>query len=113
MINGTFGPCITFLPPPEAATVPPENILRFNGHLPFAGTYSSVSNDFAPVFSGQYTCWGFEHILIRPTQPASVAHFTAALKASLQIKMDQSPYSIPLHRMRATRSSTGGVVTPE
>lgn len=113
MVNGSFGPCITFLPPTEAAAVPTENILRFNGHLPFIGTYSSVSNDFAPVISGQYTCWGFEHILTRPTQFPAVALFTTALKTSLQINMDQSPYSIPLHRMRVTRSSTGGVVTPK
>lgn len=113
MVTNHFGPCITFLPPPEAGSVVPENILRFNGHLPFTGTYSTVSNNFAPVISGQYTCWGYEHILTRPTQSPAVAAFTAALKAALQANMETSPYSIPLHRMRVTRNSTGGVVTPE
>lgn len=69
--------------------------------------------NFAPVISGQYTCWGFEHILTRPTAAPAITTFTVALKASIQANMVNSPYSIPLSRMRVTRNATGGVVTPE
>lgn len=113
MITNRLGPCITFLPPPEAGNVQPQNILSFNGHFPFTGSYSTVSNNFAPVISGQYTCWGFEHILTRPTAAPAITTFTVALKASLQANMVNSPYSIPLSRMRVTRNATGGVITPE
>lgn len=113
MLTNNFGPCVSFVPPPEAGTVPPENILRFNGQLPFVGTYSTATNDFTPVITGQYTCWGFEHILTRANASPNVAAFATALKAAVQTNMLTSPYSIPLSRMKVTRNATGGVVTPQ
>jgi len=113
MLANNFGPCISFVPPPEAATLNPDNILSFNGHLPFRGTFSTVSNDFTPVITGQYTCWGYEHIMTRPNPPPNINAFTTALKAGLQTNMVSSPYSIPLSRMRVGRNATGGVVTAE
>ncbi|MCC7375545.1 MAG: hypothetical protein IT581_12890 [Verrucomicrobiales bacterium] len=113
LVTNSFGPCVTFVPPPEAGSVPPQNILSFNGQLPFRGTYSTVSNDFTPVITGQYTCWGFEHIMTRPNAAATVSAFASALKESVQTNMVTSPYSIPLSRMQVTRNATGGVVTPQ
>lgn len=113
MLTNNVGPCVTFVPPPEAGSVLPENILSFNGYFPFRGRYSTVSNDFSPVISGQYTCWGFEHIMTRPNASPNVATFAGALKAAVQRNMETSPYSIPLSRMRVTRNATGGVVTPQ
>ncbi|MCW5556851.1 MAG: hypothetical protein KIT22_03280 [Verrucomicrobiae bacterium] len=113
MLANNFGPCVSFVPPPEAASLNPENILSFNGYFPFRGTYSSVSNDFTPVITGQYTCWGYEHIMTRPNPAPNINAFAEALKAGLQTNMVSSPYSIPLSRMRVGRNATGGVVTAE
>ncbi len=113
MLASTFGPCLSFVPPPEAATLNPENILSFNGHFPFRGTFSTVSNDFTPVITGQYTCWGYEHIMTSPNPAPIVSTFVTALKAGLQTNMVFSPYSIPLSRMRVGRNATGGVVTSQ
>jgi len=112
MITNNYGPCITFLPPNQAANVNPANILSFNGSLPFNGTYSTVTNDYSPTINGQYTCWGFEHIMTAPTANANIIAFAAALESGIQSNMVTSPYSIPLPRVNVTRSSTGGLVTP-
>lgn len=113
MLNSNEGACISFVPPPEAGSVPPENILSFNGFFPFRGTYSTISNDFTPVITGQYTCWGYEHILTKPNAAPHVAAFASTFKAAIQTNMVHSPYSIPLDRMRVGRNATGGVVAPE
>ena len=113
MLTNNYGPCITFLPPTEAGSVPASNILSFNGFLPFKGSFLTVTNDYSPVINGQYTCWGFEHIMTKPTASANVATFATALKAAIQANMGSSPYSVPLNRMMVTRSSTGGLVTPK
>ena len=96
MITNNFGPCLTFLPPNQAGFVPPANILSFNGNLPFRGSFSTVTNDFTPTINGQYTCWGFEHVMTAPTANADIVAFAAALEAGVQSNMVTSPYSIPL-----------------
>jgi hypothetical protein len=113
MITNYYGPCLTFLPPNQAATINPTNILSFNGSFPFRGIYSTVTNDYSPTINGQYTCWGFEHIMTAPTANANIIAFAAALESGVQSNMVTSPYSIPLPRVNVTRSSTGGLVTPK
>jgi len=113
MITNNFGPCLTFLPPNQAGYVAPANILSFNGNLPFRGSFSTVTNDYTPTINGQYTCWGFEHIMTAPTANADIIAFAAALEAGVQSNMVASAYSIPLPRVNVTRSSTGGLVTPK
>lgn len=113
MLTNNYGPCVTFLPPTEAGNVPPGNILSFNGFYPFRSTFSTVTNDYSPVINGQYTCWGFEHIMTKPTASPDITTFTTAFKTAIQSNMTTSPYSIPLSRMKVTRSSTGGLVTPK
>lgn len=112
MITNYDGPCLTFLPPNQAANLSPTNILSFNGSSPFRGSFSTVTNDYTPTITGQYTCWGYEHIMTAPTANANVIAFAAALEAGVQSNMVTSPYSIPLPRVQVQRSSTGGLVTP-
>jgi hypothetical protein len=116
MLTNNSGPCITFLPPTEAANIPATNILSFNGFLPFRGSFNTTSNDFTPTINGQYTCWGFEHIMTQPagSVDANIAAFAAAFKTALSSNiLAGTPYSIPLSRMNVTRTSTGGLVTPK
>jgi hypothetical protein len=112
MITNNYGPCITFLPPNQAANINPANILGFNGNFPFRGAFSTITNDYSPTINGQYTCWGFEHIMTAPTASGNITAFAAALEAGVQSNMVTSPYSIPLPRVNVTRASTGGLVTP-
>jgi hypothetical protein len=112
MITNYDGPCITFLPPNQAANVNPTNILSFNGYYPFRGSYSTVTNDYSPTINGQYTCWGYEHVMTAPTASPNVIAFAAALEAGVQSNMVTSPFSIPLPRVNVQRSATGGLVTP-
>lgn len=113
MLTNNYGACITFLPPTQAIYVNPTNILSFNGAYPFRGSFNSVSNDYSPTINGQYTCWGFEHIMTAPTAPINITTFTAAFKTLLASNfLAGTPYSVPLSQMNVTRTSTGGLVTP-
>jgi len=113
MITNYYGPCITFLPPNQAANINPTNVLSFNGSTPFNGTFNTVTNDYSPTINGKYTCWGFEHVMTAPTASANVLAFAAALESGVSSNMVTSPYSIPLPRANVTRSSTGGLVSPK
>jgi len=113
MITNNFGPCLTFLPPNQAANINPTNILSFNGNYPFRGTFSTVTNDYSPTINGQYTCWGFDHVLTAPTASANVLTFASALETGVLSNMVTTPYSIPIPRVNVTRSSTGGLVSPK
>lgn len=112
MITNNYGPCITFLPPNQAANISPTNILSFNGSYPFRGVYSTVTNDYSPTITGQYTCWGYEHVMTSPTASQNIIAFAAALEAGVASNMVASPYSIPLPNVHVQRSATGGLVSP-
>ena len=112
LTNSSVPPCITFLPPTEAASIPATNILSFNGVYPFRGTFSTVTNDYSPTINGQYTCWGFEHIMTTATS-GNIANFATNFETALASNiLAGTAYSIPLSRMNVTRTSTGGLVTP-
>jgi hypothetical protein len=113
MITNYYGPCLTFLPPNQAANINPTNVLGFNGSLPFRGSFSTVTNDYSPTINGQYTCWGYEHVMTAPTASAQVLAFASALETGVASNMVTSPYSIPLTRVNVQRSATGGLVTPQ
>jgi hypothetical protein len=104
---------MSFITPPDGGSIAPENFLRFNGFLPFTGTFSTVTNDYSPVINGQYTCWGYEHVMTQPNPPANITTFVNQLLTDLRINIQTSPYSIPLDRMKVVRSATGGVVSPQ
>ena len=113
MLTNNYGPCMSFITPPDGGSIASGNFLRFNGFLPFNGTFSTVTNDYSPVINGQYTCWGYEHIMTQPNPPANVATFAAKLNADMQVNVQTSAYSIPIGRMLVGRTATGGVVTPQ
>jgi len=99
--------------PTEAGNIPAANILSFNGFFPFRGAFSTVTNDYSPTINGQYTCWGFEHIMTATTASANIAAFANSFETNLANNLlAGSPYSIPLSNVAVTRSSTGGLVTP-
>ncbi len=112
-VTNFYGPCMTFITPPDGGSIAPANFVRFNGYLPFNGTFlTSGTNDYTPVINGQYTCWGYEHIFTRPSPPANITTFYNALSAALATNIYTSSYSIPLALMKVSRSATGGVVSP-
>lgn len=113
MLTSHYGACISFLPPTEAGNLPSTNILSFNGFRPFQGSFSTVTNDYTPVITGLYTCWGFEHIMTKPTANANITAFANALRSTIEANMSTSPYSVPLSKMQVTRSSTGGLISPK
>jgi hypothetical protein len=113
LLTNSYGPCMSFITPPDGGSIAPENFLRFNGFLPFSGTFSTVTNDYSPVINGQYTCWGYEHIMTRPNPPANITTFVNQLLADLRVNIQSSPYSVPLDRMKVSRSATGGVISPQ
>jgi hypothetical protein len=113
-VTNMYGPCMTFITPPDGGSIAPGNFVRFNGYLPFKGTFqTATTNDYSPVINGQYTCWGYEHIFTRPSPPANVTTFYTALSTALATNIQTSSYSIPLNRMLVSRSATGGVVSPQ
>ncbi len=112
MLTNNYGPCMSFITPPDGPSIAPQNFLRFNGFLPFNGTFSTVANDYSPVTSGQYTAWGYEHIFTRQNPPSDTVTFVTQLIADLRVNIQTSPYSIPLNQMKVSRSATGGVVSP-
>jgi hypothetical protein len=114
MLTNSYGPCITFLPPNQAAAISPTNILSFNGVYPFRGTFTSATtNDYSPTINGQYTCWGYEHIMTVPTAGSAITTFANALEAGVSSNMLSTPYSIPLSWVHVSRTSTGGLVSPK
>jgi hypothetical protein len=113
MLVKSYGPCMSFITPPDGGSIAPTNFLSFNGYLPFTGTFSTITNDYSPVINGQYTCWGYEHIMTKANASANVAAFVGKLSSDLQSNVQFSAYSIPINRMRVGRTATGGVVTPQ
>ena len=106
-------PAISYLTGVDAINVNGgANILAQNGNKAFVGAYSAVSNDQSPVITGQYTQWGYEHLLSRTTASGNVTSFLAALLAAIDVDLQTSAYSIPLSKVRVERSAEGGPVTP-
>jgi len=107
------GPAISYLTGVDAIVVNNgANILAQNGNKAFLGSYSSVNNNHNPIINGQYTQWGYEHLLSRITASGNVATFLTALKAAIDTDLQTSAYSLPLSKVNVERSSEGGPVTP-
>ncbi|HEV8542432.1 MAG TPA: hypothetical protein VGR78_08570, partial [Verrucomicrobiae bacterium] len=75
MLTNNYGPCMSFITPPDGGSIQPQNFLRFNGFFPFNGTFSTATNDYSPVINGQYTCWGYEHVMTKPNPPTDISTF--------------------------------------
>jgi hypothetical protein len=107
------GPAISFLTGVDAIGVNAgANILEFNGNQAFTGSYSSVSNSFGSVINGQYSQWGYEHLLNLPTASLNVKNFRTALLAAIDADLQTSAHSIPISKARVERNAEGGRVTP-
>ena len=107
------GPAISYLTGVDAVVVNGgANILAQDGNKAFLGSYSSLSNNHNPVITGQYTQWGYEHLLSRTTASGNVTSFLAALLAAIDVDLQTSAYSLPLSRVKVERSAEGGPVTP-
>jgi len=109
----TAGPAVSFLTGVDAINVNGgANILAYNGVKAFAGAYSSVQNDHAAVLQGQYTQWGYEHLLVRATAAQNIKNFRTALIAAIDADLQTSAYSIPISRLQVERTAEGGPVSP-
>ncbi len=107
------GPAISYLTGVDAINVNGgANILAFNGHKAFLGSYSSVSNSHSPVISGLYSQWGYEHLLNRTTASTDLRSFRTALISAIDADLQTSAYSLPISRVKVERAAEGGPVSP-
>lgn len=109
-----FGPAIGYATMVDAFAVNGgENVLRYNGALPYSNpVFNNVSNDYTPLFNGQYGLWVYEHLLNRPTASANVKSFRDALIGALERQIETSAFSVPLHKLRVERTADGAPVAP-
>jgi len=107
------GPAISFLTGVDAINVNGgANILGFNGVRPVVGAYSATANDHSPVVNGQYSQWGYEHILSRTTASQNVRKFRDALIAAIDKELQTSAFSIPLSHVKVERTGEGAPLAP-
>lgn len=106
-------PAVSYLTGVDAINVNGgANILSFNGVRPVVGAYSAAANDASPVINGQYTQWGYEHILNRTTASANLKAFRTALLQAIDVDLQASAFSIPLSKVKVERTAEGGPVSP-
>ena len=109
-----FAPAISYLVSADAISVNGgANVLRYNGALPFLGTFNNVSNDYTPLYNGQYSLWVYEHLFNRATAPANIKSFRDALVAGINVALKSSPYSVPIDRLNVERTADGAPVAPK
>lgn len=109
----SFGPAISYLISADSFTVNGgQNVLSYNGHKAFLGTFNNTRNDFTPILNGQYSLWVYEHILNRTTASANVRAFRDAFISAINQELETSPYSVPISRLRVERTADGAPVAP-
>lgn len=107
------GPAISFLTGVDAINVNGgANILAFNGQKAFLGAYSSSGNNHTPVITGQYTQWGYEHLLNLTTASQNVKDFRDKLLQAIDADLQTSAYSLPISKVKVARTAEGGPVSP-
>ena len=112
---GVSGPAVSFLTGVDAINLNGgANILAHNGWKPFTNSVlSNVANNHAAVITGQYTQWGYEHILIRTTASTQVQTFRNALLTAIDADLQTSAYSLPTSKVLVERTGEGSTVTPK
>lgn len=109
----SYGPAISYLVTADSINVNSGlNVLNYNGARPFNGPFVNTTNDYAPLITGKYGLWVYEHLLNRTTASGNVIAFRNALIAAIQTELLTSPNSLPLSRLRVERSADGAPVTP-
>ena len=107
------GPAVSFLTGVDAINVNGgANILAFNGNRAFLGAYAASGNDHTPVINGQYTQWGYEHLLNRTSASPNIKSFRDALIAAIETDLQTSAFSLPINKVLVERSAEGGPVSP-
>jgi hypothetical protein len=107
------GPAVSFLTGVDAINVNGgANLLAYNGIFPVVGAYSATLNDFVPVINGQYTQWGYEHLVNRTTASQNLKNFRDALIQSIAAELQTSASSIPITSVKVERTAEGGPVSP-
>jgi len=117
-VNATTN-AIGYIGLPDAKNVNSgQNILAYNGVLPYKGTYTITSgqmNDFSPVINGQYSYWSVEKVSILQ---GSVGGDPDTFRASLLTKLDNDIATIfpntvvRLSQMKVHRQTDGGPISP-
>ncbi|MBL9129522.1 MAG: hypothetical protein JNL97_17860 [Verrucomicrobiales bacterium] len=109
----SYGPAISYLISVDSFNVNGgQNVLSYNGHKAFVGTFKNTANDFSPVLDGQYSLWVYEHLLNRTTASANVRSFRDALIAAINKELEISAFSVPISRLRVERTADGAPVAP-
>ena len=112
-ILNVAGPAVSYLTGVDAVNVNGgANILAFSGAKAFLGSYSSAGNDHQPVITGQYSQWGYEHLLSRTSASGNVVAFRSALLSAIDADLQTSAYSLPISKVKVERNAEGGPVTP-
>ena len=89
-------------------------ILSYNGVFPLQGatTLSTVSNNWTPVITGQYSLWGYEHLLKPSSLAGTALTVYSALTNSLSTNVSSQYTIAPIDAIRVERTSDGGVIAP-
>lgn len=111
VLNSGCGAALAYLGLPDAASVNGgNNIIRYNGYLPFTGSIGSP--DFTAVRNGLYSAWGYEHLMRRSSAPANVVVFFNAYANEVNNDLATSTSAIQVGTMKVVRPSDGGPITP-
>ena len=112
--NTTSGSAIGYTTLVDAVNVNGgSNILSYNGVFPWNGTFQKAGpSDWTPTITGQYSLWGYEHVLTKSSLSGTVFSFKTNLLNKLVISLTNSFSSIPLNALRVSRSEDGGLITP-
>jgi hypothetical protein len=112
--NTTAGSAIGYTTLVDAVNVNGgSNILSYNGVFPFKlPIVKNGANDWTPTITGQYSLWGYEHVLTKSSPSGTVFSFKTNLISKLVISLTNSFSSIPLTSLRVQKSEDGGLITP-
>ena len=89
-------------------------VLSYNGVFPFLNTnsLSSVTNDYTPVINGQYSLWGYEHLLKRSTLSGTALTLYNSLTNALGTNVSSQYTVAPISSVNVGRDSDGGTIYP-
>jgi hypothetical protein len=64
------------------------------------------------LINGQYSLWGYEHLLSLPGTTGNTDIFLTNLQAQLVSTLTTYPYSIQTNLLNVSRNADGGPVSP-
>jgi hypothetical protein len=111
-----YGPAVSYLTGTDAITVTNGAIISYNGVLPYTNATLSATpggNNYAPLINGQYSLWGYEHLVSVPGVTGNTYKFLTNFSAQLIGTISTNyPYSITTNLLNVSRNSDGGLVAP-